>query len=88
MQHGHCFCGINFREKTTLTDETVILYTFYQCGYFDIRFKVSTQWRFQDLFQGVAEISSEGGENLPGGGENIARYPISLSVFCFSTQHC
>ena len=45
------------------------------------------QGRFQDFFQGVAEISSGGGENLPGGGEKIARYTLSLSVFCFSTQH-
>ena len=33
-------------------------------------------------------FTSEGGENLSGGGEKIARYPLSLGVFCFSTQHC
>ena len=43
------------------------------------------QGRFQDFFQGVAEISSGGGENLPGGGEKIARYPLFFGVFCFTT---
>ena len=34
------------------------------------------QGRFQDFFQGVAEISSGGGENLPGGDEkNLAPPP-------------
>ena len=44
------------------------------------------QGRFQDFFQGVAEMSSGSGENLPGGGEKIARSP-PFSVFCFFTQH-
>ena len=43
-----------------------------------------SQGRFQDCFQGVAEISSAGGENLPGGGEKIARYPPSPQCFLFS----
>ena len=45
------------------------------------------QGRFQDFFQGVAEISSGGGENLPGVAKQIARYPLPLSVFCFIKQH-
>ena len=28
-----------------------------------------------------------GGGNLPGGGQKIARYPLSLSGFCFSTHY-
>ena len=40
-----------------------------------------TQGRIQDFFQGVAEISSRGGKNLPGGGEKIVRYPLPLSVY-------
>ena len=32
---------------------------------------VKMQGQFQDFFQGVAEISSGGGENLPEGGEKI-----------------
>ena len=43
-----------------------------------------SQGQFQDCFQGVAEISSAGGENLPGGGETIARYPPSPQCFLFS----
>ena len=46
-----------------------------------------TQGRFQDFFQGVAETSSGGSENLLEGGEKIARYPLPLSIFCFPTQH-
>ena len=48
---------------------------------------IYTQGRFQDFFQGVADISSGGGENLPGGGEKIACYPLSVTHFCSSTQH-
>ena len=44
------------------------------------------QGRFYDFFQGVAEISSGGGENLPGGGEKIARYPPSTQRFLLSTH--
>ena len=42
----------------------------------------------QDFFHGVAEISAEGGKNLPGGGEKIVRTPFSSAFFGFSTQHC
>ena len=42
---------------------------------------IRTRGGFEDFFQGAAEVSSGGGENLPGGGEKIARYPLSLSVF-------
>ena len=42
------------------------------------------QGRFQDFFQGVAEISSEGGENLPGGGEKkLAAPPSPQRFFAF-----
>ena len=42
------------------------------------------QGRFQDFFQGVAETSSGGGENLPGGGEkNLAAPPSPLRFFAF-----
>ena len=34
------------------------------------------QGMLQDFFKGVADISSGGLENLPGGGKKIARYPI------------
>ena len=44
--------------------------------------------RVQDFFQEVAEISLGGaGENLQEGGKKIARYPLSLSVFLFSTHY-
>ena len=37
---------------------------------------------FQDFFQGVAEISSGGGENLPGGGEKkLASFPSAFFYF-------
>ena len=39
------------------------------------------QWRFKDFFQGVAEISSGGGENLPGGGEKNVAAPLSPQRF-------
>ena len=42
------------------------------------------QGRFQDFFQGVAEISSGGGENPPGGGEkNFAAPPSPQHFFAF-----
>ena len=43
--------------------------------------KCKMQGRFQDFFQRVAEMSLGGGENLPGGGEKIARYIPFLSAF-------
>ena len=44
------------------------------------------QGRFQDFFQGVAEISSGGYENLPGGGETKCAIPSSPLRFSFLTQ--
>ena len=42
------------------------------------------QGRLQDFFQRVAEISSGGGKNLPGGGEkNLAALPSSQRFFAF-----
>ena len=38
-------------------------------------------WPIQDFFQGgdfFKDISSEGGDTLPGGGEKIARYALPL----------
>ena len=46
------------------------------------------QGRFQDFFQGVAEISSGGGENLPGGGEkNLAAPPSPQRIFVSYTLY-
>ena len=42
------------------------------------------QGRFQDIFQGVAEISSAGGENLPEGGETKCTLPPSPRRFLLS----
>ena len=45
------------------------------------------QGRFQDFFQGVTEISSGGGENLPGGGEkNFAATPSPQRFLLSYTQ--
>ena len=45
---------------------------------------VVSQGLFQDFFQGVAEISSGGGENLPRGGEkNLAASPFPQRFFAF-----
>ena len=41
------------------------------------------QGRFQDFFQVVAEISSEGGENLTGGGNKLRAIPFLSAVFAF-----
>ena len=52
-----------------------IIIILYLAMYFDILLNLCVQWRFQDFFQGVAsflEMSSGGGDNLPGGGEKIA----------------
>ena len=46
--------------------------------------KLHFQGQFQDFFQGVAEISSGGGENLPEGGEkNLAAPPSPQRFFAF-----
>ena len=42
---------------------------------------VLTQGQFQDFFQGIAEIFSEGGENLPGDGETNGAPPPSPQRF-------
>ena len=46
-------------------------------GRLRVKMMTQQQGRFQDFFQGVAEISSGDGENLPGGGEkNLAQYDM------------
>ena len=48
--------------------------------------EIPSQGRFQDFFQGVAEISSEGGKNLPGGCEKNLAAPPSPQ-FCIAFLH-
>ena len=46
------------------------------------------QGRFQDFFQGVAEISSGGSENLPGGGEKkFSGISFPSAFFCFPSHY-
>ena len=52
-----------------------------------VQYRYPKQGRFQDFFQGVAEISTGGGENLPGAGEtNCALHPShQLFLLSYST---